>query len=131
MSFEHLATATDNARAQVLADALGAGTGRYLEEGRSPSRKVGELDNRGSHFYLALYWAEELAAQTDDADLAEAMKPVAEELRANEETIVNELNEVQGQKVSIGGYYYPDRDKTSEVMRPAATFNKILEKMAS
>ena len=131
VSFEHLATATDNARAQVLADALDAGTGRYLEEGRSPSRKVGELDNRGSHFYLALYWAEELAAQTDDADLAEAMKPVAEELRANEETIVNELNEVQGQKVSIGGYYYPDRDKTSEVMRPAATFNKILEKMAS
>ena len=129
VSFEHLATATDNARAQVLADALDAGTGRYLEEGRSPSRKVGELDNRGSHFYLALYWAEELAAQTEDADLAEAMKSIAEELRTNEDTIVNELNEVQGQAVSIGGYYYPDQELTSKVMRPAATLNNILDKI--
>ena len=131
VSFEHLAAASDNARAQVLADALDAGTGRYLEEGRSPSRKVGELDNRGSHFYLALYWAEELAAQTDDADLAEAMKPVAEELRSNEDTIVNELNEVQGQKVDIGGYYYPNNELTSKVMRPSATLNSILDNMAS
>ena len=130
VSFEHLATATDNARAQVLADALDAGTGRYLEEGRSPSRKVGELDNRGSHFYLALYWAEELAAQSEDADLAEAMKPVAEELRANEDTIVKELNEVQGQKVDIGGYYYPNNELTSKVMRPSATLNSVLDKMA-
>ena len=131
VSFEHLAAATDNARAQVLADALDAGTGRYLEEGRSPSRKAGELDNRGSHFYLALYWAEELAAQSEDTDLAAALKPVAEELRANEEAIITELNEVQGKEVSIGGYYYPNRDKTSDVMRPSATLNQILDKMAS
>ncbi|MDN5911826.1 MAG: NADP-dependent isocitrate dehydrogenase, partial [Yaniella sp.] len=103
VSFEHLATATDNSRAQVLADALDAGTGLYLEEGRSPSRKVGELDNRGSHFYVALYWAESLAEQTEDADLAAAIKPVAQELRANEEAILNELNEVQGKEVSIDG----------------------------
>ncbi|GAA4108088.1 NADP-dependent isocitrate dehydrogenase [Enteractinococcus coprophilus] len=130
VSFEHLATATDNSRAQVLADALDAGTGEYLEERRSPSRKVGELDNRGSHFYLALYWAEALAAQTDDAELAEAIKPVAEALRANEETIINELNEVQGQTVAIGGYYYPDHDLTSKVMRPSVTLNKIVDGMS-
>ena len=131
VSFEHLATATDNSRAQVLADALDAGTGLYLEEGRSPSRKVGELDNRGSHFYMALYWSEALAAQTEDADLAAAIKPVAEELRANEEAIVKELNEVQGKEVSINGYYYPNNDMTSEVMRPSATLNRIINTLAS
>lgn len=131
VSFEHLATATDNSRAQVLADALDAGTGLYLEEGRSPSRKVGELDNRGSHFYVALYWSEALAAQTEDADLAAAIKPVAEELRANEEAIVKELNEVQGKEVSINGYYYPNNDMTSEVMRPSATLNRIINTLAS
>lgn len=131
VSFEHLATATDNSRAQVLADALDAGTGLYLEEGRSPSRKVGELDNRGSHFYVALYWAEALAEQTEDAELAAAIKPVAEELRANEETIVNELNEVQGKEVSINGYYYPNSEMTSEVMRPSATLNRIINELAS
>lgn len=131
VSFEHLATATDNSRAQVLADALDAGTGLYLEEGRSPSRKVGELDNRGSHFYVALYWAEALAEQTEDAELATAIKPVAEELRANEETIVNELNEVQGKEVSINGYYYPNSEMTSEVMRPSATLNRIINELAS
>ena len=131
VSFEHLATATDNSRAQVLADALDAGTGLYLEEGRSPSRKVGELDNRGSHFYVALYWAEALAAQTEDADLAAAIKPVAQELRSNEEAIVKELNEVQGKEVSINGYYYPNHDMTSEVMRPSATLNRIINTLAS
>ncbi|MDN5730528.1 MAG: NADP-dependent isocitrate dehydrogenase [Yaniella sp.] len=131
VSFEHLATATDNSRAQVLADALDAGTGLYLEEGRSPSRKVGELDNRGSHFYVALYWAESLAEQTEDADLAAAIKPVAQELRANEEAILNELNEVQGKEVSIDGYYYPNNDMTSEVMRPSATLNRIIDTLAS
>ena len=131
VSFEHLATATDNSRAQVLADALDAGTGLYLEEGRSPSRKVGELDNRGSHFYVALYWAESLAEQTEDADLAAAIKPVAQELRANEEAILNELNEVQGKEVSINGYYYPNNDMTSEVMRPSATLNRIIDTLAS
>ena len=131
VSFEHLATATDNSRAQVLADALDAGTGLYLEEGRSPSRKVGELDNRGSHFYVALYWAESLAEQTEDADLAAAIKPVAQELRANEEAILSELNEVQGKEVSIDGYYYPNNDMTSEVMRPSATLNRIIDTLAS
>lgn len=131
VSFEHLATATDNSRAQVLADALDAGTGLYLEEGRSPSRKVGELDNRGSHFYVALYWAEALAEQTEDADLAAAIKPVAQELRANEEAILTELNEVQGKEVSIDGYYYPNNDMTSEVMRPSATLNRIIDTLAS
>ena len=131
VSFEHLATATDNSRAQVLADALDTGTGLYLEEGRSPSRKTGELDNRGSHFYVALYWAEALAKQTEDADLAEAIKPVAEELRANEDVIVQELNGAQGQAVSIGGYYYPNDEKTSEVMRPSATLNQIVNGLAS
>ncbi|WP_022871501.1 NADP-dependent isocitrate dehydrogenase [Yaniella halotolerans] len=131
VSFEHLATATDNSRAQVLADALDAGTGLYLEEGRSPSRKVGELDNRGSHFYVALYWAEALAAQTEDADLAAAIKPVAQELRSNEEAIVKELNEVQGKEVSINGYYYPNHDMTSEVMRPSVTLNRIINTLAS
>jgi len=131
VSFEHLATATDNSRAQVLADALDTGTGLYLEEGRSPSRKAGELDNRGSHFYVALYWAEALAKQTEDADLAAAIKPVAEELRANEDVIVKELNGAQGQAVSIGGYYYPNDEKTSEVMRPSATLNRIINGLAS
>lgn len=131
VSFEHLATATDNSRAQVLADALDAGTGLYLEEGRSPSRKVGELDNRGSHFYVALYWADALAQQTEDADLAAAIKPVAEELRANEETIIKELNEVQGKEVSINGYYYPNNDRVSEAMRPSATLNRIIDTLAS
>jgi isocitrate dehydrogenase len=131
VSFEHLATATDNARAQVLADALDAGTGRYLEERRSPSRKVGELDNRGSHFYLALYWAEALAEQTEDSELADSMQQVAEQLRSNEDAIVNELNKVQGQEVSIGGYYYPDRELTSKVMRPSATLNRILDELVA
>lgn len=131
VSFEHLATSTDNSRAQVLADALDTGTGFYLEEGRSPSRKVNELDNRGSHFYLALYWAEALAAQTEDAELAESVTPFAEELRANEAVIVNELNEVQGQEVSIKGYYYPNNDLTSKVMRPSATLNRIIDGLTS
>lgn len=131
VSFEHLATATDNSRAQVLADALDTGTGLYLEEGRSPSRKIGELDNRGSHFYVALYWAEALAEQTEDTDLAAAMQPVAEELRSKEETIVRELNEVQGKEVSIDGYYYPNGEMTSEVMRPSATLNRIMNGLAS
>jgi isocitrate dehydrogenase len=97
-----------------------------LEDGRSPSRKVGELDNRGSHFYLALYWAQALAAQTEDAELAAAFAPLAQRLAADEETIVGELNGVQGQPVDLGGYYYVDRAKADEVMRPSATFNEAL-----
>ncbi|KUM29520.1 isocitrate dehydrogenase [Arthrobacter sp. EpRS66] len=126
-SFEHLAVNNDNARAQVLADTLDAATGTFLLEDKSPKRKVGELDNRGSHFYLAKFWAEELAKQDKDAQLAQAFSAVAKALGENEETIVSELAEVQGQAVDIAGYYRPDEAKTSAVMRPSATLNKALE----
>ena len=126
-SFEHLAVTTDNARAQVLADTLDAATGTFLLEDKSPKRKVGELDNRGSHFYLAKFWAEELSKQDKDAELASAFAEVAKALDANEEAIVAELAEVQGQPVDIAGYYRPDEAKTTAVMRPSATLNKALE----
>ena len=116
----------DNPRAQVLADTLDRATGRLLENGKSPSRKVNELDNRGSHVYLAAYWAEELATQTTDAELAARFRPIAEELAANLATIDEELLAVQGQPVDLGGYYRPDATKAAEVMRPSATFNRIL-----
>ena len=109
-----------------MADTLDRATGSVLENGRSPSRKAGELDNRGSHFYLALYWAQELAAQTDDAELAARFAPLAERLAADEETIVGELNGVQGSSVDIGGYYHPDEALTSAAMRPSATLNAAL-----
>ncbi|MCV7681572.1 NADP-dependent isocitrate dehydrogenase, partial [Micrococcus luteus] len=123
VSFEHEAVANENHRAQVLADTLDAATGTLLIEGKSPKRKVGELDNRGSHFYLALYWARELAKQTEDAELAAAAKPIAEELGAQEETILAELNGVQGSPVDLGGYYWPELEKVTSVMRPSATLN--------
>lgn len=126
-SFEHLAVTTNNARAQVLADTLDAATGTFLLEDKSPKRKVGELDNRGSHFYLAKFWAEELAKQDKDAQLASAFAEVAKVLGENEQAIVAELAEVQGQAVDIAGYYRPDEAKTSAVMRPSATLNKALE----
>lgn len=126
VSFEHLATTTGNARAQVLADTLDRATGTFLLENKSPSRRAGELDNRGSHYFLARYWAEELAKQTDDAELAASFSSVAEELSSKEETIVGELAEVQGSPVDIGGYYNPDDAKASAVMRPSATLNKVL-----
>ncbi len=126
-SFEHLAVNNDNARAQVLADTLDAATGTFLLEDKSPKRKVGELDNRGSHFYLAKFWAEELAKQDKDAQLASAFAEVAKVLDENERAIVAELAEVQGQAVDIAGYYRPDEAKTSAVMRPSATLNKALE----
>lgn len=126
VSFEHEAAHNGNHRAQVLADTLDAATGTLLIEGKSPQRKAGQLDNRGSHFYLALYWARELAKQTEDAELAAAAAPIAEELAANERTIVEELNGVQGQPVDIEGYYAPSMDKVSEVMRPSATLNGII-----
>ncbi|MGO1184021.1 MAG: NADP-dependent isocitrate dehydrogenase [Micrococcaceae bacterium] len=127
VSFEHEAASNGNQRAQVLADTLDRATGKVLEDGRSPSRKVGEIDNRGSHFYLGLYWAEELAAQTDDAELAERIKPVAEQLRANEQQIVEELSTVQGAPVDIAGYYYPKQELVSASMRPSATLNAIID----
>ncbi|NUT72248.1 NADP-dependent isocitrate dehydrogenase [Pseudarthrobacter sp. C4D7] len=130
VSFEHLATTTGNARAQVLADTLDRATGTFLLENKSPSRRAGELDNRGSHYFLARYWAEELAKQTDDADLAAAFSSVANELSANEETIVGELAEVQGSPVDIGGYYRPDEAKASSVMRPSATLNKVISSLS-
>ncbi|WHM16878.1 MULTISPECIES: NADP-dependent isocitrate dehydrogenase [Micrococcus] len=130
VSFEHEAVANENHRAQVLADTLDAATGTLLIEGKSPKRKVGELDNRGSHFYLALYWARELAKQTEDAELAAAAKPIAEELGAQEETILAELNGVQGSPVGLGGYYWPELEKVTSVMRPSATLNAIVDKLS-
>jgi isocitrate dehydrogenase len=125
-SFEHLAVSTDNARAQVLADTLDRATGTFLEQDKSPSRRLGGIDNRGSHFYLALYWAQELAAQTEDAQLAEAFAALAKTLTEQEQAIVDELIAVQGSPVEIGGYYQPDPAKASTVMRPSATFNEAL-----
>src|SRR3954467_4743922 len=125
-SFEHLAQTRGNARAQVLADTLDRATGRGLEGGRSPSRRAGELDNRGSHFYLALYWAQELAGQDQDADLAATFAPLAERLAGAEAAIVEELNGVQGSAVDIGGYYRPDPDRVAAQMRPSATLNEAL-----
>ena len=128
-SFEHLAQTTGNDKAQVLADTLDAATGTFLEQDRSPGRKLGTIDNRGSHFYLALYWAQELAKQTQDAELAAAFAPLAEKLAAEEQTIVDELIAVQGKPADIGGYYRPDAEKTSAVMRPSATFNAAIDSL--
>jgi len=125
-SFEHFAQATGNARAQVLADTLDRATETFLEEDRSPGRRLGTTDNRGSHFYLALYWAEELAGQTDDTELAAAFSGLAKTLRDNETTIAEELLAVQGNPVDIGGYYRPDEDKVNAVMRPSKTLNEAL-----
>ena len=125
-SLEHLAVADDNPRAQVLADALDRATGTLLDEGRSPSRKVNEIDNRGSHFYLALHWAQELAAQTADAEIAARFTPVAAALAADEAVIIGELDAAQGSPVDIGGYYFPDPAKVIEAMRPSDTFNRII-----
>ncbi|MFF2780964.1 NADP-dependent isocitrate dehydrogenase [Streptomyces sp. NPDC058052] len=129
-SFEHLATTTGNARAQVLADTLDRATGTFLNEDKSPTRRLGGIDNRGSHFYLSLYWAQELAAQTEDAELAKAFAPLAETLAANETKIVDELNAVQGSPAEIGGYYQPDPAKAAAVMRPSATFNEAVASLA-
>ncbi|WP_329123798.1 NADP-dependent isocitrate dehydrogenase [Streptomyces sp. NBC_01353] len=129
-SFEHLATTTSNARAQVLADTLDRATGTFLNEDKSPTRRVGGIDNRGSHFYLALYWAQELAKQTDDVQLAEAFAGLAKTLTEQEETIVSELNAVQGSPADIGGYYQPDPAKAAAVMRPSATFNEAIASLA-
>ncbi|MFF2297639.1 NADP-dependent isocitrate dehydrogenase [Arthrobacter sp. NPDC058127] len=126
VSFEHLATTTGNARAQVLADTLDRATGTFLLDNKSPKRRVGELDNRGSHYYLAKYWAQELAQQTDDAELAAAFSAVAGALTSNEETIIAELLGVQGSPADIGGYYRPDAAKAEAVMRPSAKLNEVV-----
>ena len=126
-ALELLADKDENPRARLLAQTLDRAIGRVLEEDRSPSRKVGELDNRGSHFYLAMYWAQELAGQDEDAELAERFTPLAQRLAADEERIVEELNGVQGSPVEIGGYYHPDPERTTAAMRPSATLNEALE----
>jgi isocitrate dehydrogenase len=125
-SFEHLAETQHNAKAKVLADTLDTATGRFLECDRSPGRKLGTIDNRGSHFYLALYWAQALATQTADAELAAIFAPVAEKLAAGEQGIVAEQLAVQGHPVDLGGYYQPDESKAIAALRPSPTFNAIL-----
>ncbi|MFB7495560.1 NADP-dependent isocitrate dehydrogenase [Streptomyces sp. NPDC056161] len=125
-SFEQYAKTTGNARAQVLADTLDRATATFLNENKSPTRRVGGIDNRGSHFYLSLYWAQELARQTDDADLAKAFAAFAETLTAQEQKIVDELGAVQGSPADIGGYYQPEKAKADKVMRPSATWNEAL-----
>jgi isocitrate dehydrogenase len=130
-SLELLADHAENPRAKLLAQALDRATGRVLEDGRSPSRKAGELDNRGSHFYLALYWAQELAAQDEDGELAERFKPLADRLAGDEAKIVEELNAVQGDPVDIGGYYLPDSERANDAMRPSQTFNEALAELES
>jgi isocitrate dehydrogenase len=127
VSLEFLSDKTDNPRAGILGRTLDRAVGTFLDEGRSPSRKVGELDNRGSHFYLALYWAQELANQSDDRELADLFGPLAKRLEDGAETIVAELNEAQGPAVDLGGYYYVDRAKADAAMRPSKTFNAALE----
>ncbi|MBB5861985.1 NADP-dependent isocitrate dehydrogenase [Xanthomonas arboricola] len=125
-SLEHLGNRYDNPSATVLAKALDVANGQFLDNNKSPARKVGELDNRGSHFYLAMYWAQALAAQTEDTALQAKFVPLAKALTENEATIVAELNGAQGKPVEIGGYYHPDLAKVSEAMRPSKTFNDVL-----
>ncbi len=126
VSFNHLGETTNNAKAIVLGDTLDDATSKLLANRKSPSRKVNELDNRGSHFYLAMYWAQELANQNDNAELKAEFTPIAEKLAANESTIVNEMNSVQGVAVDTKGYYYPNDDIVSKAMRASATLNEIL-----
>jgi isocitrate dehydrogenase len=125
-SFELYAEFAGTPAAKVLADTLDRATGAFLDADRSPGRKLGTLDIRGSHFYLALYWARELAAQTEDTELATAFKPLAETLAAKESAIVSELRAVQGEPADIGGYYLPDAEKAGAVMRPSKTLNDAL-----
>lgn len=126
-SLEHLSVTTGNRKAKVLADTLDSATGKFLDEDKSPMRDAGQLDNRGSHFYLTMYWAEALATQNEDTELKNIFDKVAQELKNNEQVIVNELNGAQGNAVELGGYYHPDQQKTSAAMRPSTTFNQILE----
>ena len=125
-SLEDMGIKTGNERAKILAKTLDAAIGKLLDNKKSPSRKTGELDNRGSQFYLAMYWAQELAAQTDDLELREHFAPLADALTKNEDIIVAELTEAQGEAVDLGGYYAPDSEMTAAVMRPSKTFNAAL-----
>jgi len=125
-SFEHLSIVFNHAKAKVLAETLDQANGKFLENDRSPGRKLGTIDNRGSHFYLALYWAQALAAQNGDAELKRVFTPIAEKLLAAEKTVVAELLGVQGKSVDVGGYYQPSDEKARAALRPSATFNAIL-----
>jgi len=125
-SLEHLGKTFGNARAKLLAEALDKANARFLDANKSPSRKVGELDNRGSHFYLAMYWAQALAEQDEDVDMKTVFGELAKALAANEAKIVDELNAVQGRPVEMHGYYHADLDRVREAMRPSATFNDAL-----
>jgi len=127
VSLEHLSEATNNKKAKVLADTLDAATEKLLENKKGPSRKAGELDNRGSHFYLAMYWAQELTTQNDDMELKNEFASIAEELTTNETLIVDELNKIQGAPVNIDGYYEPNETLVSQAMRPSKTLNKIIK----
>jgi len=129
VSLEDLARKSGNAKAAVLADSLNDAIGKFLDENRSPSRKVNELDNRGSHFYLALYWAEALASQDEDPDLGDRFSPIRDALMQEEESIIRELNDAQGSPVDLGGYFLPDVEKVSSAMRPSQTFNEILSRL--
>ena len=129
VSLEHLSEAFGNAKAKVLADTLDEATGKFLTNNKSPARKVGGIDNRGSHFYLTLYWAQALAAQDKDPELKKIFTPIAQKLTVNEEKIAGELLSVQGKPTDIGGYYHPDDGKTSAAMRPSATFNQVLAEL--
>jgi len=126
VSLEHLAKNDNNPKAQILADTLDEATEQLLTNDKSPSRKTGEIDNRGSHFYLALYWAEALAAQDEDSELKALFTPFAKQLRDNEDAIVNELNNAQGNTVDIQGYYYADEEKAAKIMRPSSLFNDAI-----
>jgi len=128
-SLEMIAEKSGNAKAKVLAETLDAAIGKYLENGKLPSRKSGEIDNRGSSFYLALYWAEALAAQEKDKEMKARFSKIYKELKANEDKIANDLIAVQGKSVDLGGYYLPDDNKATEVMRPSSIFNKIVDEM--
>ena len=126
VSIEELGEKTNNKKAQVLGRALDTANSKFLKENKSPSRKVNELDNRGSHYFLARFWAEALASQEDDSDLKKIFSPIAKSLSEHEAKIVSELNNAQGVKVDMGGYYKPDQNKVSQAMRPSETFNSIL-----
>jgi len=130
-SYEHLADSSGNSKAQVLSTALDLASDKLLDKGNSPKRKVGELDNRGSHYYLATYWAEALATQTDDADLAAAFKPIFDKLSSSEQVIIDELNAAQGDAVDIGGYYFPNDELGDAAMRPSSTLNAAIDSIMS
>ena len=129
VSLEHLSEANNNSKAKILAEMLDNATTKVLMNRKSPSRKVNELDNRGSHFYLALYWAQELAHQSTDEELKKIFTPIADELKEHEMAIVDELEAVQGKSMDIGGYYIPNDQLAQNAMRPSAIFNKIIDKI--